>query len=555
MSGENSFQLSKGLATNAQGEGVSYDFTIDRVYQGRVLTVKFDYLWGIGGIAGTGTTTGTFNVYIYDVTNAVLIQPSAFKLFSNSTTVSDQFQAEFQTAVNSTSYRLIIHCASTDTGGFDFIFDNVQVSPNSYVFGSPVSDWAAYTPTFTGFGTVSGSTGFWRRVGDKVELRFAVTTGTVAASIASFSLPSGLSIDANKLRVTNNLSSATGDFVGLCSTAQAAANIQNNLITAPGTSTTVIYFSQQDGASVNKLIPANGNVAATSTTTLIGEATVPIAGWSSSVQMADSTSTRVVTANAVVSGSHTSSGTQPVQFNTIVYDTHAATTTGTSWAYRAPVSGYYSIQGLIASSTASATNYIYYRNGSIGQIVAAGSSTFNTSTVSGSVFLNQGDTLDIRASVSVTIVNGAITVSRISGPAQIASSETVAASYWLSTNQALTASTTPVNFDSREFDTHSAVTTGAGWVFTAPISGIYSVDCYLNPTTSVNFTIMTYVAGSAYKAISNRVSDYAQGTTLIPLNAGQTLQIRITQTLTVSGGTLTSDTAGKISIHRIGNRG
>lgn len=37
------------------------------------------------------------------------------------------------------------------------MFDNFNVGPSSYVYGSLMADPVAYTPTFTGFGTVATS--------------------------------------------------------------------------------------------------------------------------------------------------------------------------------------------------------------------------------------------------------------------------------------------------------------------------------------------------------------------------------------------------------------
>lgn len=145
-----------------------------------------------------------------------------------------------------------------------------------------ITDWRAYTPTFTGFGTTTNVFGFWRQVGDKMEVRFTVSTGTVDGTLASISLPAGFPINTTKLRITNNTTASTGDLVGFTGTTQGNANVQNNLLTAPATSTTLVYFSQQDGASTNKLSPAAGNVVATSTTALMGEFSVPIQGWSAS---------------------------------------------------------------------------------------------------------------------------------------------------------------------------------------------------------------------------------------------------------------------------------
>lgn len=79
--------------------------------------------------------------------------------------------------------------------------------PNQWLFKSPgaatgtiptVTSWANYTPTFTGFGTVSTHSIWWRRVGDTVHIRGKFTTGTTTETEARITLPS-VNSDATKV--------------------------------------------------------------------------------------------------------------------------------------------------------------------------------------------------------------------------------------------------------------------------------------------------------------------------------------------------------------------
>lgn len=66
-----------------------------------------------------------------------------------------------------------------------------QQSIVSYVnsqIGSTITDWVAYTPTFTGFGTVSGVEIWSRRVGNTLEIRGRFTSGTSTAVTAQMTL-------------------------------------------------------------------------------------------------------------------------------------------------------------------------------------------------------------------------------------------------------------------------------------------------------------------------------------------------------------------------------
>lgn len=52
-----------------------------------------------------------------------------------------------------------------------------------------ITPWTAYTPTYTGFGTVTNSEMQWRQVGQNVEIRGKFTSGTSTAVEARVSLP------------------------------------------------------------------------------------------------------------------------------------------------------------------------------------------------------------------------------------------------------------------------------------------------------------------------------------------------------------------------------
>jgi len=121
LSGNQDFLFSKP-ASNCLGEGVSYDFTIDRARQGKVLQISFDYK------NSSAFATGDLTVYIYDKTNNVIIEPVGHIIQAHGLP-SMSHVASFQTAIDSLDYRLIFHVASTNASAWDFEFDNVSVSP------------------------------------------------------------------------------------------------------------------------------------------------------------------------------------------------------------------------------------------------------------------------------------------------------------------------------------------------------------------------------------------------------------------------------------------
>jgi len=143
LRGTGSFLWTKSGAANRQGEGVGYAFTIDAADKAKVLSVSFDYLIDTGTFTASNASTAPLNdgttstnagnsdleAFLYDVTNAALIPISPAVLISNSSTTPSTFKAIFQTAPNSTSYRLIIHTATATTNNFTVKFDNFSVGP------------------------------------------------------------------------------------------------------------------------------------------------------------------------------------------------------------------------------------------------------------------------------------------------------------------------------------------------------------------------------------------------------------------------------------------
>lgn len=459
--GDASFLFTKS-AVNGQGEGASFDFTINAEDKAKVLTISMSNLVDSGTfVAGTSTSDSDVIVYLYDITNAVLIEPSSFKFLSNSTTISDKFQASFQTASNSTSYRLILHCATTSAVAYALKLDSISVSPSVYVFGSPVSDYPSYVATTQGLGvtpTVIGS-----RVGSYYMAEVRFTLGTTTASEARISLPPGLvvssNLGANTLvgKITlNSLNSANDDYSVL-------AVAGNNYLT----------FGN-NGAANSGLT----NIAGTAFPSSIAASLffkVPIAGWSSSVQTSDQTDTRIVAAAYKgVSSTSVTGGTAPT-FTNKIYDTHSAYTSN---AFVAPVPGYYrvTLSGQYAGSNFSDIT-IRVANSIRAYI---GTITTARGSVSGTVYANAGETIAAVFETSGTVtdaVNINLFIERISGPSAIAATEEISASYSTS-NVTVTngnSNITKIPFTSKIVDTHGAYNTTTG-DYTCPAAGRYEVQ-------------------------------------------------------------------------------
>lgn len=551
LDGTGSFVFTKDAA-NRMGEGASYNLTIDSASQSKVLNITFDYIVGSGTfVAGSSTTNSDLIVYIYDVTNAVMIQPSTTKLFSNSSTIAGQFMASFQTPYNSTSYRLIVHCASPSTSAYTVKFDNVAVSPSNYTYGTPITDWASYTPVSTqGFGTVTTPAFWWRRVGDSIELSCKWTNGTVAASEARISLPNGYTIDSTKM--------STMTLVGEWAVSNAGSSINTPVIANGGL--TYVNFGLNSGAS-NYFTAQNGS-SITGTGSLVSFwAKVPVLGLSSSVQMSDNTAQNVVAASFGISTANLAvTANTTINFPTLYYDTVGMYNAGT---ITIPVPGKYrfSISEFATSQSGGINDYLrIYKNGSLLNTLCAfnGGGVPQSGTVS--IDLIAGDLITIRNNATDNIIYSAgiyqarVCVERISGPQTIGATDTVAASYWLSANFAAS-TTVPINFDSKEFDYTGSVTTSAtAWKFTAPVAGLYAVIGVCGPSSVATSFFSIYKNGSLVKSVGEAVGGaFSTFAGNIKLVAGDYIDLRPASGQTIQGGASTTIGTSWIQITKIGN--
>lgn len=145
---------------------------------------------------------------------------------------------------------------------------------------SPV--WTTYTPTVAGYGTVSSAKGSYKQFGDTLRIKVYFVAGTVTGTLASFSLPGGFTLSAStsKLPVVNTTSQS-----GIVCGTYMANNVDTNLtnawigpvLTAPSTSTSLIYVGKSTDAVGSPLIPAAANATCESTSTFSFECEVILA--------------------------------------------------------------------------------------------------------------------------------------------------------------------------------------------------------------------------------------------------------------------------------------
>ncbi len=573
LAGTNSFTFAKD-AVNRQGRVVYTGLTFTPAYFARVMNISVDMIVASGTfVAGTSTTDSDFIWYIQNVTDGTFIEPSNFKILSNSSTNSFQFTGTFQTAASATSYRLLGYVASTSAAAYTLRFDNVTVTPSTYAYGTPITDWQAFTPTGA-FTTNTTYTGRYRRVGDSIEVAAYLTfSGAPNAVNASINLPSGFSIDTDRLSSGSSTllnSNIDGRVDYLISSAWAG------LVKYNTTTSVQLYY-----------LDANGNASLTTNTVPQAFAsgsrvnvtfTVPIVGLSSSVLTSDQTDTRIVTARINRTGTQSLANVTAtkIQFNSVIDDSHAAFDSATNYRYNVVVSGFYQISGSISyGANTTGTRIVLYRiNGGADIYMSSiGTADITNETAvaffARTAFLKSGDYIEIfgqqNSGGALNITgNSTVQFSRISGPNQIAASESVYARYTSSNAQIVNNSTTQViEFSTRDRDTHNAVSgTGTGWRFTAPISGFYEVDAttitggagtsgYINLSILKNGTLFLEGLNSVAFNASGQGSSVSGALYLL---AGEYISVALANNATGAQRTTSAVAAqNHVTIKRVGN--
>lgn len=582
LAGSGSLLITKDAA-NRQGQGCSYAFTIDNGQQTSVQTISFGYSPASGTYSGgTSSTDSDIEVYIYDVTNATVIQPAGYKIDG---AVNGSYyksaQVTFQTANNSTSYRLIFNVATTSASAYTMKLDEIKVGPQNTARGPPVTDWVSYTPTVThdsGGITNATHTGKWRRVGDSIEVYVQTVFSNTSAAFGGlyYGLPSGLTADSTKFPGA----SVTIPAIGTASMYDTSTKVYGPVSVVWGGSAASLRVNTIDTATTanpTRSDPPTNTYPFTfnNTDTITAEFTVPILGWSSSVLMSSDASTSVVAFSGQKSAAQSGiSGSTRLTYGTVSVEKGLSYASATGLV-TVQVPGTYRVYGSLQFESVASGEYVeltVYKNTSSAQCDALNYATQTTHWLDVDCVRDYvaGDTIEIKSNSNSATYDASsgsraqFMVTRISGPSQIAASETVAARYYVSASTANTsfADDSPeiVDADTKIYDTHGAVTTGAAWKFTAPVAGKYHVcirQRWANGTNLADTDGFLYKNGASYAGVfgSPTASVYDHnGCVTVNTVAGDYLQWYASQNDSAAGArNITTTGNAFIDIYRIGN--
>lgn len=550
LRGSNNGLITKS-AFDDRGEGASCNFTIDEADQAKKLTISFDYT------TSANYADDDIGIFIYDVTNANLIRVNGEDLKANANSATHY--AQFQTAPDSTSYRLILHVVSENTSAYTVRIDNVKVGPTNLAYGTVVTDWETYTPTITGWDQNNSATGEYRRVGDSIEVRFKITvTGDPDSSTGNsvkVSLPSGLSIDTAKLPATTYMPLGIASLNDITNNSFGAGMMYYDSTTAIRVnylrSSTI--FDYPGVTDADPFTWANGDF-------VYGEFSVPIQGWSSNAQISEDLGGREIRVFGQGNdGSAITADTTNIKF-TEVTDTTA------SWdgaVFTAPETGWYHVSGN-TTMTASSNYFLHgYKNGTIArEVIGFHGSTTSYQTFGGVIQLDKGDTFSLRCNTSLTLSNNSdhtITINKLASPQTLLETETVAARYTSNSGQSInTASNTTVVYEDLDYDTHNGMNTSTG-IYTIPVSGKYLIKgtitwgSYAAATTKSSIlkininstsqsTVWTEFQASSSLTYTQEVVD------IINLVKGDTVEMEVYQD---TGVTETLETTGVYNVFSI----
>lgn len=467
-------------AVNRQGQGIKRDFSIPDIAKGKVVRLKFSY----------EITSGTYSnedsaLWIYDVTNSRLIQPSAYTIEKSG--LKESKSVEFQSSIDSNLYRLIIHVTSTSASAYTLKLDSFNVGLTPKVYGSTSTTPVTATYTLTNFGNAT-VTGTVSREGVYANFKGRITIGsTLPSGTLTLNLPSGYSLTGNDFKhgaVTAYKATATATFY----TGQPYAQ-----------SATTIGFAGGSSAGI-----WTGNI--TPAVFIAGDFIefdfrAQIQGWSSSQIMSSDADTRVVSTKVYNSSTFVTGSGTVIPFNTAVEDTNGAWD-AVNYRYNVKTPGTYILRikgqsNAITFGAAGLSHTIYYRvNGTPTDIIwnyTSGSALTVAPFIASSTkaVLKAGDYIDLayyNNSIAVTLPAAVyFEIERISGPSQIAASESVSALYTgAPPTGTINNSVNTVTFGTKVKDSHNAY---SGGTYTVPVSGTYSIS-------AATYQAATYVAGN-----------------------------------------------------------
>jgi hypothetical protein len=389
LNGVASLLLTKDAA-NRQGNGGSVLLDVAPAYRGKPLKLQFAY--EASANFSYANQASDVQVFIYDVTNAQVLQPNSIFLDG-----SGFYSGSIQLPTNTAQIRVILHVATVSALAWTLEADDFNLTLNQNEFVNSDSDWVAYTPVLQGFGTITSPEIYWRQNGPDVEIQAKFTCGTVTASEAQFGLPPGL-------RVSSIITSvqAVGEY-----TLKATTTGNFNRAVLATANDTFLNFGIT--SSVNDgLTELAGNVAFSNSIVVSFFARVPAAGLTSGYAHPAAIGLNAqVVMRAFKNGGAVTATTVIPSWTTVSKDSVSAFN-ATTGVYTVRTPGDYFVNFTARLTADSAAYGRIYVNG---VTIATGASILSSSSHNVATLLtnlNYGDTIDVRLNASATIASDTV---------------------------------------------------------------------------------------------------------------------------------------------------
>ena len=250
------YKFSKS-AVNSQGQGFSIPFTIPVTDKNIKARIKFRVI-----ATHANYVAGDLGLFVYDVTNSLLITPAVSALPN----LSGVYETTFDLTTG-VSYRLIGHVTTVSALAYDLYFDDIRVDIEKSGSGAVITAQQAWgTPATANLGTVTNAALTYTRQGTAMIINGTLKVGTPGGSVAALTLPNSLTINSNGHTNGRNVLGYVQQ------NAAAAGALSNGLVAVLYNSADVtsLYFAAQSdtAASNNTASPENGNAVFNSNATL-----------------------------------------------------------------------------------------------------------------------------------------------------------------------------------------------------------------------------------------------------------------------------------------------
>ena len=479
LAGQKSFLFTSGT----QYDTAKASVTIDREDKYKVIVLEVAYETASGTYAD-----GDLQLFVYDSTNSAILYASPVSNLLASGINSKQ-QFAFQTS-DSLSYQILIHQKTSATFSMRF---EMKFSPQLSLGYAPITtdyeNKGAITITATTTnptkGTVVTDKILMAKLGQRMLARYSYSqsaAGTNGSGDILFALPSGVSFDTNLITPYSGNVGGVGagkewadSYVGTGWIVNDAGN--RGVVTLFAYDSTHFRAIATDSFATLQQMSSSHYTFGSSTLAFEFNIDAPIQGWSSESKVISDYNGRQVSASYYVSSNYTPSSGVPVNFDTKIFDSHGAVTTGVgTWIFTAPVSGVYDLECTM-TLTGSSCNVYATKNGTDYAYLFTADSSIKSGSLQ--INLNAGDTVSIEQTTGTTILAGSapyythISISLNSGSQQITAGERVFAKYKLASDTAISAND-PLPNDTKVKDTHGAYNTTTK-KFVVPANGDYRI--------------------------------------------------------------------------------